>query len=339
MKRNTWKLLIDVIMIILFLIMYKKRIISVGFHEIIGLLIFLIVLIHLFFNRKLFITATKKFGKIKTKTKLRYIVDLALLIDFILMIITGIMISKVLFNFGYFGIWKFIHNFLCGFALILVGIHCGIEWDTFYAMIRKIIKIPKNIAKPLGIIFAILILVGGAYSMVNTPFGEWLTGPFTYDPSNTHGDGHGDGLSLGKGNNGTGQGINSDNGTGEGLGNNGTAQHLNQNGTGQGTGSGDGTGQGKHDGSGKGLHKNSNGTGQGLGNNGTAQHKNQNKTINQSDNNTGLINYESLNFNTIFNSGNINYVSMIIVILEIGSIIGFFGIITRLIELGIRKLK
>lgn len=312
------KLLIDLIMIILFLVMYKKRIISIGFHELAGLLVFVIVLIHLFFNRKLFITATKKFKKVKTKTKARYIVDVILLIDFILIVITGIMISKVLFNFRFFGIWKFTHNFLCAFALILVGIHCGIEWDTFSAMIKKVIKIPENIAKPLIVIFTLLILVGGVYSMVDTPFGDWLTGPFTYDPANHHGDGHGNGLGLGKGGNGTGHGNGSGHGNGTGLGNNGTGKHLHN-----------GSGQGKH--MGKGLHKNQNKTGTGLGNNGTPQHKNQNKTFNQSNNDTDLINFDSLTFDNIVNSGNIDYFTILITILEIGSIIGFFAIITRFI--------
>ena len=208
-------------MIVFFLLMYKKRIVSIGFHEIIGLLVFVIVLIHLFFNRKLFIASAKKFRKIKTKTKLRYIVDVVLLIDFVLMVITGIMISKVLFNFGYFGIWKFIHNFLCAFALILVGIHLGLEWDTFYSMIRKIIKLPKNPSKSLVIVISLLILVGGAFSMANTSFADWLSGPFTYDPSNPHGDGHGNGLGLGKGNGGDGQHLN-----GTDMGNK-TGKHLN----------------------------------------------------------------------------------------------------------------
>ena len=330
MKRNTWKLLIDVVMIVFFLLMYKKRIVSIGFHEIIGLLVFVIVLIHLFFNRKLFIASAKKFRKIKTKTKLRYIVDVVLLIDFVLMVITGIMISKVLFNFGYFGIWKFIHNFLCAFALILVGIHLGLEWDTFYSMIRKIIKLPKNPSKSLVIVISLLILVGGAFSMANTSFADWLSGPFTYDPSNPHGDGHGNGLGLGKGNGGDGQHLNGTdmgnktgkhlNGTGQGK-HDGSGQGKHD-GTGPGNGKHDGSGQGKHDGSGKGLHKNQNRTGEGLGNNGTLQHKNQNVSKNNS---------HELTYDSIFNSGNIDYVAMIINIIEIGFVIGFFGVITRFV--------
>ncbi len=303
MKRNSWKLLVDVVMIILFLTMYKKRIISIEFHEIMGLLVFAIVLIHLFFNRKLFIASAKKFNKIKTKTKLRYLVDVILLVDFVLVVITGIMISKVLFSFGYFGIWKFIHNFLAAFALILVGIHIGLEWDTFYSMVRKVIGLPKNPSKTAIIVISLLILVGGAFSMANSSFADWLSGPFTYDSHNFHGDGHGNGLGLERGNGTDGQHLN------------GTGKHLNS------------TGHGKHDGSGKGFQKNQNKSGKGLGNNGTPQYKNQN----QKDNDSNSVNGDKLTYDNIPDSGNIDYLAIIINIVEIGLIIGFFGIITRFV--------
>ena len=148
--------------------------------------------------------------------------------------------------------------------------------------------------------------------MANTSFADWLSGPFTYDPSNPHGEGHGNGLGLGKGNGGDGQHLN-----GTDMGNK-TGKHLN--GTGQ--GKHDGSGQGKRDGSGKGLHKNQNRTGEGLGNNGTPQHKNQNVSKNNS---------HELTYDSIFNSGNIDYVAMIINIIEIGFVIGFFGVITRFV--------
>lgn len=301
MKRNSWKLLVDVVMIILFLMMYKKRIISIGFHEIVGLLVFAIVLIHLFFNRKLFIASSKKFNKIKTKTKLRHVVDVILLIDFVLVVITGIMISKVLFSFGYFGIWKFIHNFLAAFALILVGIHIGLEWDTFYSMVSKVIGLPKKPSKPVIIVISLLILVGGAFSIANTSFAEWLSGPFTYDSNDSHGNGHGNGSGLGKGNGNDGQHLN------------GNGKHLN------------GAGQGKHDGHGKGFQKNQNKIGKGLGNNGTPQYKNHN----QKDNHSNMVSEDNLSYDNIFNSNNIDYKDIFINIVEIGLIIGFFGIITR----------
>lgn len=200
--KNKWIITIDLIMVVLFLMLYKNGVFSLGFHELIGLLVFVIALIHLVSNRKTFVSAAKKFGKINTRAKIRYIVDVIFLIDFVLIIVTGIMISLVLFNFGYTGIWMILHNFLSAFALILAGIHCGLEWDLFSAMIGKTIKMP-TLSKPLVMIFAILILVGGAYSMVDTSFGDWLTGPFTYDFDDYHDDAQGNGVGHEKADNGT----------------------------------------------------------------------------------------------------------------------------------------
>ena len=222
------------------------------------------------------------------------------------------MISKVLFDFGYYGIWKFIHNFFCALTLILVGIHCGLEWDLLSGMIKKLIKIPNKIAKPLGIIGIILILIVGVYSIGTTDFGKWMTDPFTYNESNHTGDGHG-------------------NGEGLGIGNNGTVQHKNSNN--QTDSNNENISKGKHDGSGQGKQLNKLNKTKNVSDNQTGDHKNNTQNLN--DNKT--LDNNQLSPNNILPLNTVNWESMGILMIQIASIIGLFAIITRGVMLIFKK--
>lgn len=181
MKEYTKKIILDFIMLILFLILYKTSIISLGLHELIGLFLFLVIIIHLVFNKKWIVNTTKKFLKLSKKNRIKYIVDFLLLICFIGITLTGIRISKVLFNFGPCGNFKTLHFFLSAIALILIGIHCGLNWDFIRIKTRNLLKVPKKTAKPVGVIFVIFILIIGTYSLYSTDFGTWISEPLNKD--------------------------------------------------------------------------------------------------------------------------------------------------------------
>lgn len=153
------------------------------FHEIGGLILLGVFLIHILINHKWVTTITKKlFSKsIPIKTRLGYILNVFLLIFFALVGISGIFISKVLFHISSnIAIsWKTIHYFSAAFALLLIGIHIGLHYSFITSMLRKILPIPRKAGTIIGILFSAVIIAYGGYSLTTTSYFRWLTMPFS----------------------------------------------------------------------------------------------------------------------------------------------------------------
>ena len=157
--------------------------ISLSFHEIGGLALLGIFLIHIVINYRWVITISKKlFSKtIPGKTKIGYVLNVTLLIAVLLIGISGIMISKVVFHISVNGgfLWKTIHYTTSAIALILIGIHVGLHKQFIANIIKKIIPLPKKLCMILGLLISIIIISYGAYNIVTTSFTNWLLMPFS----------------------------------------------------------------------------------------------------------------------------------------------------------------
>lgn len=175
------KLLLDLIMLVLLTLMYSKMAISMEFHEIGGLFLFFLILLHLIINYRWVIGVTKKlFSKtLPIKTRIGYLVNLLLFVLFILVCISGIFISKILFQINMGMIWRTVHCTSAAFALILIGIHIGFHMKMFFSFMKKKIKVPMSAGKIIGIICLILVAFFGVYNIAITSFGQWISMPFT----------------------------------------------------------------------------------------------------------------------------------------------------------------
>lgn len=183
MKKITLKIILDLIIIILLLSIYDKNIISIGFHEIVGLIVFFLVIMHIILNKKWIYKVSKNLlnYKINKKALIKYIISISLFICLISIVISGVMISKFLFSFNIRGFWIPFHKSLCAIALILIGIHFGLNWSFLVKKIKKFTKIPDKIGKPLGVILIVIIFLTGVYSINTTNYIDWLESPFDYD--------------------------------------------------------------------------------------------------------------------------------------------------------------
>ena len=184
MKLTTSKKLgFDLILLILMILLYKKNIISMSFHEIGGLILFGLFVIHLLFNRKWIKSITKRlFDKsIPIKTRISYILNILLVICWSLVIISGIFISKVVFHFSIGGPWKLIHFSCAAFALILIGIHIGLHWNLIHSICKNKFKLSGKFSKPISTVCILFLLVSGVYNILNTDFKKWITMPFSIE--------------------------------------------------------------------------------------------------------------------------------------------------------------
>ncbi len=159
--------------------MYNKMAAGLDFHEYTGLTLLLALLVHLLINFKWMLKTSKVIWKklISGRFKLRYILNLLLLMLFFLVGISGLEISKVLFNFhpSNPGIWKMIHFSAAAYALIMVGIHLGLHYQFIVNNIKKLLPLSAAILKPIGLIFSVLVLIYGGYSLAATNFIGYLS--------------------------------------------------------------------------------------------------------------------------------------------------------------------
>lgn len=143
---------------------------GIKFHEIAGLVIGAVVLIHCLINFKWIKSVTLKlFNKnMATRTRIVYLLDLLLLIDVVVIILSGIFISKVIFpNLRLTGITslKGIHIFASYLSLAIIGIHLGLHWNWVMIVFKKIFNIPqKKVFTYIARLLVIIVVLFGVYS-------------------------------------------------------------------------------------------------------------------------------------------------------------------------------
>jgi hypothetical protein len=171
------KLALDAIMLVLLVLMYKKQVISLSFHEIGGLALIGLFVIHHLLNARWIAATTRKLFSKSTPgmVRARAIVDALLLVSFLTVGITGILINKTLFVIHVEGNAKTLHYFSSALSVILMGVHLGLHADYLFGKVFK--KAANKIAKiATAVVLAALVAFGG-YSLTTTQFVSFLTAP------------------------------------------------------------------------------------------------------------------------------------------------------------------
>lgn len=206
------RLAFDLLLLVAMVLLYNKRAFGIAYHEITGLALFALFTVHLLINRRWIsaITARLAGGTVTARTAFSYAVSLGALIAFVLIGISGIAISRVVFDINStWPVWKIMHKTGAAIALILIGIHVGLHHAFILGMLRQWFAVPENgpsilhvlgLARPLVAIparlrrallktFIVAVLAIGAAGFATTPFFKWLSLPFTprrtvpYSPS------------------------------------------------------------------------------------------------------------------------------------------------------------
>ena len=176
-QNRALKLVLDAIMLVLLVLMYKKQVISLSFHEIGGLaLIGLFVIHHLLNARWIGATTRRLFSKTTPgMVRARYIVDALLLVSFVTVGITGVLINKTLFAIHVAGNAKMLHYFSSALSIILMGVHLGLHADYLFG---KVFRAGANkIAKIATAVLLSGMVAFGGYSFVTTQFVSFLAAP------------------------------------------------------------------------------------------------------------------------------------------------------------------
>jgi hypothetical protein len=146
MRLANFKLTHNIFLLVIFLfLMDAKSLFGEWFHEWAGLLICLFFILHKALNWGWIKETTKRLsGNIPEKIRLNYIMDLLLLVGFILIIWSGMAISKSI-NFTWLGfdqdhrmIYRSMHTSVSMLTLAIAGIHLGLHWDWVVARFKKL---------------------------------------------------------------------------------------------------------------------------------------------------------------------------------------------------------
>ena len=156
--------IVDIMMTILFIILMGYHITGSKLHEILGIFIFVLFIIHHILNIRWYKSIFK--GKHNFKRKFQIILDFLLLIVMILMIISSVMISGYVFSFLGITTTMFarkLHIITTSWGFILIAIHVGMH---ITALMNKIHKKMKDTMFEYVYYFIIIILLGlGLYSL------------------------------------------------------------------------------------------------------------------------------------------------------------------------------
>lgn len=179
------KIALDVVMFLILVLLYKAKVLTLTYHEVAGIGILLVFLVHCLFNWRWIANNAKKLFSAQTpaRTKFSYWVSIALVVSFLIIVISGVFISKVLFKEQIEGlaldtsIFRTLHLFFSAISLILVGIHLGLYWGMVKGFFRKTFKVSEAVAKPICYVLLAAVVIFGAYSVPTSGFSQWLLCP------------------------------------------------------------------------------------------------------------------------------------------------------------------
>ena len=179
-KKGIIKIVVDVVMTVLFVVLMLPQQTGLAFHEIVGLSILLVVLLHLLLNRKWITSMTKKLfaDQINKKDLYRYFLNAAILLGIVVVTVTGLMISAVVLPVGTYnhGI-EAVHRIAAYGTGVLMLVHLGLHLKYLRAMFRKIVLDigTSPVRRVLSGTMALVVVVGMLYFNVISAVNKSLT--------------------------------------------------------------------------------------------------------------------------------------------------------------------
>ena len=159
---KAFKIIVDILLFVVTFLLVNIEITGHLIHEILGIAMAILLLIHIVTNWNWIKSVTKNFKKVNKKTKLMYVVNLLTMIVYFGAILFGIIISHELFKFETSSNYKFVitHIIFGRLAIVVMLLHVGMHLDRMFKKVKN-----KKIKAILYIIYIILAVLISAYSI------------------------------------------------------------------------------------------------------------------------------------------------------------------------------
>ena len=174
MKNKAYRIIVDFLMFIFMILEYSKIYTGQLIHEILGIALLILFIIHNILNINFYRNLFK--GKYNSSRAFLTIVDIGFLIFMLFTIILGIPISKELF--GFFSISNGavvskLHILFSYWGMIFLSMHLGLHFKAIFA--KLISKVKKNkILKYIVDLLQILIVIYGIKLFFDTNINNYL---------------------------------------------------------------------------------------------------------------------------------------------------------------------
>ena len=169
------KLIVDILMFILMLLEFSRLFTGALLHELIGIALLILVIVHLILNKNYILNIRK--AKYNVKSIIMLITNILLVISFLLTIVFGLLSSQetlTFLNVHNLTIVK-LHKIFGNVSLIVIGIHLGINFNAIFGKVTKLIK--NNI---VNYILGIIIIMLGIYSSIKVDFIKHVIGEYGF---------------------------------------------------------------------------------------------------------------------------------------------------------------
>ena len=147
-ERNRTKLILDIVLTILFIALLYARDTGFTFHEIAGLIMGGLLIYHIVLNWSWVKSITKNLfnPRLKTKTRLFYLLNTVSLLAVATIIITGVQISMVLFPSDEMISHTLVdvHKWVSYACIGLFGLHIALHWQFIVKNVPKLFKAPAR---------------------------------------------------------------------------------------------------------------------------------------------------------------------------------------------------
>lgn len=186
MLKNKTRLLIDIVMMILSMISLGYQITGNAIHEWLGTIMILFWILHHVINIKWYTSLFK--GKYKAYRIVHTLLNMLLLIAMVLMIISGIILSREVFGFirisNGISLARSMHLCSAYWSFVLMFLHLGFHFDQIMTKFNKM-NLNAGSKRIIQVICLIMVLYG-VYVFVHDRFYTYmfLTSSFVFlDPS------------------------------------------------------------------------------------------------------------------------------------------------------------
>ncbi len=173
---KTKKIITDIVMTVLLLLLMAYELIGSRAHEWFGTGMLVMFILHHILNRKWTVSMHK--GRYTPFRVLQTVLVLVILASILCSIVTGIMMSRYVFDFlpgaGGMGRARILHMLSAYWGFIWMSLHLGLHWNRMLGMAQKGSKTTGHIKVWVSRIIGAAIAAYGVYAFVIRGIGNYM---------------------------------------------------------------------------------------------------------------------------------------------------------------------
>lgn len=146
---NKLNLYLDLALCLAFVVEMEEHFTGLRIHELLGLAFGAAIFFHVVLHWDWVVNITKRFfSKLFHESRLNYALNLALLIDMIVIVMTGVLISRTLgLQLAVSEAVQPLHLLASHLSLVLIGLHVALHWKWIITHTQKYL-IPNRVSVP-----------------------------------------------------------------------------------------------------------------------------------------------------------------------------------------------